>query len=323
MYQPILSRRGLFGGMAGVAALATVGAPRLALAQDAAGPRPTLYDRKVGDMTVTTLLDGGFGLAQELFTGIDAAGIAAGLTAAYHDPAGPLPVPVQSHMIRSGDQITLIDAGAGMAFGPGAGRLGAALAAVSVTPELVNRIVLTHMHPDHVGGLMAGDAAAFPSATVHVSQTDLAFWTDEGIAAGAPDAAKPFFALARAVAAAYGDRIMPFDGDNVDLGGGVTSVSLPGHTVGHTGYRLSSGNDQMLIAGDVAAMAAFQFATPDVGLTFDTDGAMAVATRRKLLGMAAADKIAFAASHLPFPGVGHVEAKGDAFAWVPEEWKVL
>jgi glyoxylase-like metal-dependent hydrolase (beta-lactamase superfamily II) len=325
MYQPILSRRGLFGGMAGVAALATVGAPRFARANStyALPPRATLYDRKVGDLTVTTLLDGSFGLAHELFTGIDAAGIAAGLTAAYYDPTGPLPVPVQSHMIRAGDQITLIDAGAGVAFGPGAGRLRDALDAVLVAPEAVNRIILTHMHPDHIGGLMAGDVAAFSTATVHVSKTDLAFWTDEGIASGAPESAQPFFALARAVVAAYGDRIVPFDGDNVDLGGGITSVSLPGHTVGHTGYRVSSGADQMLIAGDVAAMAAFQFATPDVGLTFDTDGTMAVATRRKLLAMAATDKIAFAASHLPFPGVGHVEARGDAFAWVPEEWKVL
>jgi glyoxylase-like metal-dependent hydrolase (beta-lactamase superfamily II) len=323
MSSPILSRRGLFGGLAGATALAAIGAPRLVLAQTAAAPvmRPQLYDHKIGDMTLTTLLDGSFGLGQDILTNADPAVVEASLAAAYLDPKGPIQIPITAYVVRAGDQITLIDAGAGVAFGPGAGHLIPALAAAGVAPEAVNRIILTHMHPDHIGGMMTGEVATFANAAVHVSATDLKFWTDEAIAASVPESAQGFFALARGVAAAYGERMTPFDGD-ADLGGGITAIAMPGHTPGHTGYRLSSGSEQLIIWGDTAALAALQFAHPDIGITFDADGAAAAATRKKVLAMAVADKIAVSGCHLPFPGVGHVEAKDDAFAWVPEEWKL-
>lgn len=324
MLSPILSRRGVLYGLAGAAAVGVAGLPRLARAETDTmiAPRPVLYDRTVGELTVTALLDGYFPLDQSIITGADAALIGAQLTAAHMDPAAPIKLAISTHLIRTADGITLIDAGAGAAFGPTSGKLAAALAAAGVAPEAVTRVVLTHMHPDHIGGMMAGEAAAFPKATVHVSNTDLKFWTDEAIAASVPDGSKPFFALARAVAAAYGDRMMPFDGD-ADLGGGLRAMALPGHTPGHTGYHLSSGKEELMIIGDAAAMAALQFSHPEIGLVFDADPAQAIATRKAFLAKAASDKIAVAATHLPFPGFGHIDAKGDAFAWVPEEWQNL
>ena len=322
MSQPTLSRRGLIMGAAGGAALSLTGLPQMLRAQDSAMPLPTIYDRMVGDLRLTTLLDGYFDLGQEIVTNLDPDLITTGMEAAYLDTAGPIPLSISTHILRAGDEITLIDAGAGAAFGPTAGRLGASLLAIGIDPAAVTRIVLTHMHPDHIGGLVTDSGAVFANAAVHVASAEHAFWTDEAIASGAPEDAQGFFALARAVSAAYGDRVTLFDGD-VDLGGGLTTIAMPGHTPGHTGLRVADGSDELIIWGDSTAVAALQFSHPDSGIAFDADGAQAAQTRRRILDMVVADKTAVAGTHLPFPGIGHVAAKDDAYTWVPEEWQHL
>lgn len=323
--EPIFSRRtALFGG-----ALA-LGAPilnaRVAIAQETGTSNtvlPTFYDRTVGDLRVTVLLDGFFDLGRPLITNATAEQIDAGMTNAYLDTGEQIRLPISIHLVHGADGITMIDAGSGSAFGPTAGRVAAALNTMGIGTDDITRIILTHMHPDHIGGLLSSDGkAVFGSASLHVHEADLKFWSDEAIAASVPDDSKPFFALARSVSAAYGERITPFVG-SADLGGGLSVVEAFGHTPGHSAVRVSGGTDQLLVLGDAAAVAAVQFQNPDAGIAFDADGAQAAVTRKAIFDMVSTDRIAVAATHLPFPGVGHVEKTDSAYAWVPEHWQVM
>lgn len=316
-----LSRRGLLSGAASAAAISAAPTAVLAEAQPTA-PRVVTYTRRIGDTEVITLLDGYFLLEQGWITALEPALIEEGLTQAALDPAAAVPLPICAYLIRQGDALTLMDAGAGGSLGPTAGGLAATLAAAGVAPEAVTRIVLSHMHPDHIGGMLAGEAMAFPDATVYVSAAERAFWTDAAIAAAAPDGVKPWFELAGKVASVYGERMTTFEGEQ-DLGGGVSSVPMPGHTPGHTGYRVSAGDRQVLLWGDSTSLASLQFAHPDAGVIFDVDGVEAAATRRRILDMAVADRMLVAGTHMPFPGFGRVVRRGDIYAWAPEEWQLF
>jgi glyoxylase-like metal-dependent hydrolase (beta-lactamase superfamily II) len=318
-----LSRRGVLAGAA--AALAT---PRLltvtgAWAQESPAPvAPLVYPRKVGELEVAAISDGYIEFAGLPLVNIDEQEMKAALTAAFIDPAAPIRLGVTAHLVRGGGRTVLIDTGAADTFGTTLGRLPAALAALGVQPADVQAVLLTHMHPDHLGGLLAGDAPALPNATVHVDETDLAFWTDEATAAQAPKDFQPFFARARATATAYGDRIQPFAGET-ELLPGVTSVPLPGHTVGHTGFRLAAGDDEIIVFGDTAHSSAVQFAHPEASFAFDTDPAQAAESRKRFFDMVTTNRTLVACTHLPFPGVGHVARAGDAYAWVPEHWHYM
>jgi glyoxylase-like metal-dependent hydrolase (beta-lactamase superfamily II) len=238
-----LSRRSLFTATAGAAAAATL--PLNLRAEAVTSPRTISYRRMVGDIEVTVLLDGYFLLEQAWVTGLDSALIVDGLAAAALDPTAAVPLPITATLFRRGDDIMLMDAGAGGSLGPTAGNLPNILAAVGVSPEAVSRVLLSHLHPDHIGGMLTGDTPAFPNATVHVSEADRAFWTDAANAAAVPEAIRPWFDLAGRVISAYGDRMMPFTGD-ADFGGGLSAVAMPGHTPGHSGFRISSGDAQAL-----------------------------------------------------------------------------
>lgn len=317
-----VSRRGLMAGVAGAGAASFIPiSAQPAHAALASAPVLT-YTRRVGDVEVTTLLDGYFLLEQAWITALSPSEIAAGMDAAWLDTTAAMPLPVTAYLIRQGGNITLMDAGAGGSLGPTAGGLMQILAAVGIAPEAVNRIVISHLHPDHIGGMLAGNAAAFANATVHVSEEERRFWLDPANANAVPAAMQPWFSLAGQVLTAYGDRITPFSGE-ADLGGGLSAVAMPGHTPGHTGYRISSGASDLLLWADSTALASLQFHHPDTGIVFDTDGTLGAKTRRRVLDMAVTDRLLVSGSHMPFPGFGHVTQRDDAYAWVPEEWKMF
>ncbi|HEY9573305.1 MAG TPA: MBL fold metallo-hydrolase, partial [Pusillimonas sp.] len=180
----------------------------------------------------------------------------------------------------------------------------------------------THLHGDHACGLSGADGkAAFPNAVVYVAEAEAAFWLSPDIAAQAPANAQPFFKLAQASVAPYvasgklkkfkaGDTVLP----------GVTSVPMHGHTPGHGGYLFSSGQQKLLVWGDVIHSHAVQFAQPEVSIEFDVDQPQAIASRKKILKDASSEKLWIAGAHLPFPGLGHVRHDSAGYAWVPVEY---
>src|SRR6202035_2854822 len=96
---------------------------------------------------------------------------------------------------------------------------------------------------------------------------------------------------------------------------GITAVPAPGHTPGHTGWLVASGGDALLIWGDVVHLPGLQFAHPDAGMVFDVDGALAIVTRRRIMDMAATDRLRVTGMHMDFPGFGHVVRSGGAYAF--------
>jgi glyoxylase-like metal-dependent hydrolase (beta-lactamase superfamily II) len=305
----------------GLAALGgLLAAPALAKAPFAGAQAPGVYRLKVGAFEITVLNDGWLPLEAKIFSGDPAT--AAKLIESSFLPKDAIPTAVNEWLVNTGDKLVLVDTGTSNLFGPTLGRLAKNLAAAGVDPGAVDAIVLTHMHPDHANGLLTRDKkVAFPDASVHVHETELGFWTSAEIAGRAPDDFKPFFEMARNAIKPYADagKVTTYK-DGAELLPGIAVIMAPGHTVGHSVVRLSSQGRALLLWGDVVHNAALQFPEPDRALTFDTDQAMAIASRKRVFDMVANDRLTIAGSHLPFPGIGHVAKAAPGYAFVPIEW---
>ena len=278
---------------------------------------PGFFRLKIGSYEMTVLSDGTLTLDASLFAG-DEAG-AEKLLRDVHLPKVGIPTPLNTWLINTGGKLVLVDTGGGQNFAPSVGRLPGNLAAAGVDPASIDDVVITHMHPDHIPGLTKADGSMmFPNAVVHVNGDDHGFWTSDEIRGKAPEEFRGFFDMAKAAIkpyAAAGKLQMYKDG--TEFAPGVRSVFLPGHTVGHSMVRITSGNGDFLIFGDIVHCAALQFAHPERSVAFDTDPALALANRKKVFDMVATDKLLFSGGHLPFPGVGRATKSGTGYAFVP------
>lgn len=301
--------------------LASLPQPVLARAVPPAGQVPGLYRFKVGAFEVTSINDGMLNITLDQFPAADRAGAEALLQRAFQPPAA-IPTAVNAYLVNTGDRLVLIDTGTAAAMGPSLGKVGANLKAAGVDPADVDLVVLTHMHPDHANGLIdPAGAAVFGKAELAVAEAEYGFWTDDGILSRAPAEVHPFFAMARAAVKPYaGDRLTRF-GKEAEIAPGIRVLAAPGHTPGHSMIEVTSGDDRLLIWGDIVHAAALQFAKPDWAINFDVDQQAAIASRKRVLDRVAADRVLIAGAHLAFPGIGHVGRVGDGYEFVPAFWQ--
>jgi glyoxylase-like metal-dependent hydrolase (beta-lactamase superfamily II) len=301
--------------LCGMSALA--GAPQLK------AQAPGWYRMMLGDFEVTALNDGTFPLdLAKLVTNITPKALDEDLSRSFL--TNPLEESVNGFLINTGTKLVLIDTGAGTFFGPTLGKLLDNLAASGYRAEQVDEVYITHMHPDHIGGLIKDGKMAFPNGVVRASQQEADYWLSKARMAAAPADAKDGFANAQKALAPYvaAGRFKPFKGD-VELVPGVRSLVTPGHTPGHTIYRVESGAEKLLLWGDLMHVAAAQFPDPSVSLRFDMDLPAAAEARKKLFADAAEHRYWVAGAHLPFPGIGHLRTNGSGYTFVHANFTAL
>jgi glyoxylase-like metal-dependent hydrolase (beta-lactamase superfamily II) len=230
----------------------------------------------------------------------------------------PFETSVNAFLVNTGEALVLVDSGAGTLFGPTVGKMLNNFKASGYQPDQVDAVLITHMHPDHVGGLAADGKMVFPKATVYIDQKESDFWLSDDNYAKAPKEAKSFFEGARASLAPYKAagklKAVPEDGKILT---GITAKATHGHTAGHMNYVLTSNNQKLVFIGDLVHVGSVQFPNPSVVIQFDTDNKAAEKMRKAAFAEAAKEGYLIAAPHLSFPGMGHVRAEKKGYTFVP------
>jgi glyoxylase-like metal-dependent hydrolase (beta-lactamase superfamily II) len=330
-----MNRRNLLAASAAGAAAAL--APHAVSPAHAAAPisgkqAPGFYRYKVGDFEVTAVTDGTAVPPQmppNYIRNQQQDAVVAGMREAYPGmPKGASVTVVTPVVINTGSKLVAIDTG----VGPGAvastkGALGlyhSNLEAAGIDRNTIDTVIISHLHPDHLGGLLASDGTpAFPKAEIMVPEPEWAFWMDDARMNAAPEGARGMYQNARKVFGAVGKNVTQYAADK-ELVPGITSIFTPGHTPGHMSHIVSSGSGKLLVQADVTAGPALLFVrNPGWHMMFDADGALAEQTRRKLYDMAVAENMQVQGYHFPFPSTGHLEKAGDGYRLHPAVWRPM
>lgn len=286
---------------------------------------PGYYRMQLGQFELTALYDGQIELDTQILKDVQPADLDR-LLARQFVGNPKMATPVNAYLINTGRQLILVDTGAGNLFGPTLGHVVANITMSGYDLSQVDTILITHMHGDHIGGLIDAEGkSVFSNATIFVAKAENDFWLSEKSVADAPEQHKKYFKMARDVAAPYLARgkwqtFAPGD----EWVSGIRTIDAKGHTPGQTAYVAESDGQKIILWGDVVHAYAVQFADPNVSIEFDTDRKQAVITRNDLMKTIATDGSFVAGAHLPFPGIGRIRVEGKgSYAWVPVEFGPL
>lgn len=264
---------------------------------------PAMESFVFGTVRVTALQDMPGEMDLSIFQGADESVMKA------FAPSGSVPAGIMVFLVQSGGVNVLVDTGYGMNSAERASALPALLERNGLKPESIDFVLLTHLHGDHIGGLVRNGEAFFPKAGIFVGEKELEFWTDPATREAKPTLGGNMDMVA-AMQKAYGGKVKTFAFDDTVMPG-ITALAATGHTPGHTAFLLASGNNKLLFWGDLVHGAALQFPNPDICAKYDMDMPEAVKTRRKLFEQAATEGLPVAGAHLPFPALGKVSNAGN------------
>jgi len=239
-------------------------------------------------------------------------------------PDGQMESTVNAFLINTGSKLVLVDTGNGKLGSSTMGNVINNLRAAGYQPEQIDEVYLTHMHGDHIGGLISGEECVFPNATVYVHKREAEYWLSDSNLNAAPANAKKGFQAAQTILAPYIniDKFKTFEG-NVQLSPGIKAEEVFGHTLGHTAYFVESKGKTLVLWGDIIHVAVVQFEDPSVTIAYDSDKAEAAKTRQQILTEAAKNHWLLGGAHIGFPGLGYVQANGgDGYIFVPIDFPV-
>jgi glyoxylase-like metal-dependent hydrolase (beta-lactamase superfamily II) len=303
---------------------ALAGKPARAAAPAAGKQGPGIYRLKLGGFELTALYDGTWfrKIDEKFVRNATAAQVDKALADAFLPPR-IVPTSFTPLLVNTGSKLVLIDAGTAGQLAPTAGLLADSLAAADIDVSAVDMIAISHFHPDHINGIKDKDGKkVFVNAEILVPEPEWNFWMDDAKMRAAPEAMRSMFLNARRIFADIAGELKRFRPGDA-LAPGITTIAAFGHTPGHTAFAVASGNHSMLVLSDTTNHPWLFARHPHWQGSFDIDGNMAVATRRRLLDRAVADRMLVHGYHFPFPATGHVVKAGAGYDVVPVMWQPL